>query len=149
MNRKSYSLKKPSNRARMCAATAAVAHAAKVEQALVALGNDRNGIQALLCAVLAQKGGEVTITPGTIVQIAEHRMGFQVVPGPAEGELTLRLVEEAVEGENDGAYLNDDTDNGSGIEAPPEGEATGEAEGLCGDTSPVQGSGSGDGSIKG
>lgn len=46
-------------------------------------------MKVLLLAVLAQKGGEVTVTRGTLEQITED-LNFEVVNGPEEG--TDRIV---------------------------------------------------------
>jgi hypothetical protein len=52
------------------------------------------GLHATLIAVLAQRGGEVTITPGTIKQVTGTKLGFSMQPGPGDGEMTLRVVTE-------------------------------------------------------
>ena len=43
---------------------------------------------------MAQLGGEKTITQGTLDQClaAQDRMGFQLKPGPVEGEYVLSLL---------------------------------------------------------
>lgn len=48
---------------------------------------------ALLCAVLGQKGGEITITRGTLDQVTQD-MGYQVLPSAEnpETELIVRLI---------------------------------------------------------
>jgi hypothetical protein len=50
---------------------------------------------ALFLTVLAQKGGEVTITQGTIDQVGERLMGlgYVVVPGKNEKEFIVRITE--------------------------------------------------------
>lgn len=149
MNRKSYSLKKPSNRARLRAADAAIKYAAQLEQMLKVGAENSNGLQATICALLAQKGGEITISPGTIQQLSEVAMHFVIVPGPGMDEVTLRLIPDSPEGEVDGTDSYDDPDDPSGIEATPEGEAADQAESLRGSADSVQGAGSGDGSTEG
>lgn len=135
MNRKSYSLKKPSNRARLRLADLAVRHAVDLEAALESTVNARNGLHATLCSVLAQKGGEVTITPGTMAQLMETRMGFTIVPGPGDGEVTLRLVPQAPEGVYpDVSDNDDDADDGSGLGASVEEKTVIESKDLSGDS---------------
>lgn len=129
MNRKFYSLKKwdgekmvakPSNAQRMRDADAAVLHAKTLEGMLVELVNNRNGLQATLCSVLAQKGGEVTITPGTMAQLAETPVSFVIVAGPGEGEFTLRLVIET--GEANASDTDNESNDGSAAPTGAEGE---------------------------
>jgi hypothetical protein len=50
---------------------------------------------ALLLAVLAQSGGEVTVTQGTIDQVGMNlpNLGYVVVGGKAEKEFIVRLTE--------------------------------------------------------
>ena len=66
-----------SNRQRLRDADAAVASALR----------DRT----LLLAVLAQCGGEVTITAGTVEQMTEH-MSYEIVPGANAKEKVIRIV---------------------------------------------------------
>lgn len=50
-------------------------------------------MQTILCAVLAQKGGEVTVTEGTIAQIRPG-MDYEVVISPTNPkERIVRLVQ--------------------------------------------------------
>lgn len=149
MNRKSYSLKKPSNRARMKAARAAVIYAQQLEQMLQVGANNSLGLQATICALLAQKGGEITISPGTIQQLTENPMHFVIAQGPGPNEVTLRLIPDSPEGDADAADNDDNDDDGSGAEAPPQGEVADQAQGVCGPADTVQGAGSGDGSSEG
>lgn len=90
--------KRLSNTERLRRADAAVAAFLELQHILADTLTARNGLHASLCAVLAQKGGEVTITPGTMKQMAEVAVGFQIIAG-TEGEYTLRLVEESPEPE--------------------------------------------------
>lgn len=48
-----------------------------------------------LLAVLAQKGGDVTVTQGTINQVNANyaNLSYVVVPGETEGEFIVRMVE--------------------------------------------------------
>lgn len=50
---------------------------------------------AVLLAVLAQKGGDVTITQGTLDQVGQNlsTMGYAIVPGATKGEFIVRLTE--------------------------------------------------------
>jgi len=47
---------------------------------------------AVLLAVLAQSGGEVTVTEGTMAQVDPRRMAFEIVEGKNEKEKIVRLV---------------------------------------------------------
>ena len=47
---------------------------------------------AVLLAVLAQSGGEVTVTDGTMAQVDPRYMAFEIVPGKTEKEKIVRLV---------------------------------------------------------
>jgi hypothetical protein len=123
MNRKSYSLKKPSNRARMRMADAATAAG---NAAIMA--RDENvirvlSLQHLLMCVLAQKGGEVIVTKGTVAQIVQG-MTIDMSQDVNTGELTIKLlapVEETPDGiSNDSP---DDNQDGSSDQASPEGQS--------------------------
>lgn len=48
-----------------------------------------------LLAVLAQRGGEVTVTAGTIKQIEGNfaNLSYKMIPSPVSGEFIVRLVE--------------------------------------------------------
>jgi len=52
----------------------------------------------VLLTVLAQRGGEVTITQGTLDQCTQNlnHMDFGIFPGATEGEFIVRLLEGAV-----------------------------------------------------
>jgi hypothetical protein len=82
---------KPGVRARQQALQATITD---LQRELVELSLSMGGLHATLIAVLAQKGGEVTITPGTIAQVSGTKLGFTMTPGPQEGEMTLRVVTE-------------------------------------------------------
>jgi hypothetical protein len=47
--------------------------------------------RALLLAVLAQQGGEVVVTAGTVAQLRDE-MTFEIVPGATDGEKIIRIV---------------------------------------------------------
>ncbi len=49
----------------------------------------------ILCAVLAQRGGSVMVTKGTLDQAAQNlsRLSYQVEKGEAEGEFIVKVVE--------------------------------------------------------
>jgi hypothetical protein len=64
------------------------------QRELVSVTTSMAGLHATLIAVLAQRGGEVTITPGTIKQVTGTKLGFSMQPGPGDGEMTLRVVTE-------------------------------------------------------
>lgn len=53
-------------------------------------------MQSVLFAVLAQVGGEVTVTDGTINQIGDHLANFSVgvLDGQTPGEHIVRLIED-------------------------------------------------------
>lgn len=48
----------------------------------------------MLCAILAQKGGEITVTAGTLQQAQQDitKLGYTVTPSEVVGELLVRLV---------------------------------------------------------
>jgi hypothetical protein len=50
---------------------------------------------SLLMTVLAQKGGEIVVTKGTIEQVEKSlpRLSFEIVKNGEAGEFTLRMVE--------------------------------------------------------
>src|SRR5258707_603370 len=50
---------------------------------------------AIFLAVLAQSGGEVTVTKGTLEQVGQNlvRLGYTVVPGKDENEFVVRMLE--------------------------------------------------------
>ena len=47
---------------------------------------------AVLLGVLAQSGGEVTVTEGTMRQVDPRTMAFEIVDGKAPGEKIVRLI---------------------------------------------------------
>lgn len=53
--------------------------------------------QMMLLAVLAQKGGEVIVTTGTMQQVLENYrgMGWTLVPGAQPNERIVRMTEDA------------------------------------------------------
>jgi hypothetical protein len=65
-----------------------------LQQELERMATSLAGLHATLVTVLVQKGGDVTITPGTMAQMADGKFGFSLIPGPQEGEMTLRVVSE-------------------------------------------------------
>jgi hypothetical protein len=48
----------------------------------------------VLLAVLAQNGGEITVTQGTLNQVTEntHNLGFHVVASKIDGEFLVQMV---------------------------------------------------------
>jgi hypothetical protein len=111
---------KPGVRAREAAYKDTIAN---LQRELVDLSLSMGGLHATLIAVLAQKGGEVTITAGTVEQVNGTKLGFSMTPGPGEGEMTLRVVseEDVAEGlqtdpagdETNGTDTHDHTNDGS------------------------------------
>lgn len=94
-----------SNRALIRLATNAMADAHAQE---VAMRVEHNNAFLVLLTVLAQKGGEVTITQGTIDQVSENfrRLGFSVQPSPDHaGEFVVRMVETDDKTLSDGGTL--------------------------------------------
>ena len=80
--RRSASAKRVSNRALRRQAIASIAAGSKA--------------YATLLAVLAQKGGEVVVTQGTIDQVGQNldNLGYVIVSNrPQAGEFTVRLTE--------------------------------------------------------
>lgn len=84
MKRQSSQYPKRSNRQRMRDADTAV----RLQQ------RDR----MVLLAVLAQKGGDVVITDGTVAQLTTE-MSYEILPGATEGERIVRLLMGTVEGD--------------------------------------------------
>jgi hypothetical protein len=112
---------KPGVRARERAYKATILN---LQQELERMATSMAGLHATLVTVLAQKGGDVTITPGTMAQMADGKFGFSLTPGPQEGEMTLRVVtEEEVDGaafaqfEEDHLGVVRDTSDDDGREA--------------------------------
>lgn len=94
---------KVSNRERMRRADAAVAHANKIiEHSLLQVGR----IQHVLLSLLAQKGGEITVTEATMAQITS-KMSFETTLSEDKKEVTFRLLTEV----DDAALLDDATDD--------------------------------------
>lgn len=58
---------------------------------------DRFKTHALLMAVLAQKGGEATVTEGTLKQVVDNirNLGYTVIKGETDGEFIVRMTEAA------------------------------------------------------
>lgn len=63
-------------------------------RALEQTETQRQSIIVTLLAVLAQKGGEITITKGTINQVIENikSLGFSTTPGATDGEYVVRMT---------------------------------------------------------
>ncbi len=76
--------KRISNRARMRLATAAMKYAQQS--------------QLVLVTVLAQLGGDITVTQGTIDQCAKKQLAFHVGPGKHDKEFIVKLVESEGDG---------------------------------------------------
>jgi len=87
---------------------------------------------AILLTVLAQKGGEVTVTKGTIDQVGANlaRLSYQIVTSEVPGEHIIRLVEGKDDGvpqtgETDPAPAQEETVSGTtGPEASPDTAAS-------------------------
>jgi hypothetical protein len=113
---------KPGVRAREAAYKDTIAN---LQRELVDLSISMGGLHATLIAVLAQKGGEVTITAGTVEQVNGTKLGFSMTPGPGEGEMTLRVVtEEDAENDLRTAELLAEQDMAEGLQTDPAGEET-------------------------
>lgn len=58
---------------------------------------DRFKTHSLLMAVLAQKGGEATVTEGTLKQVVDNirNLGYTVIKGEKDGEFIVRMTEAA------------------------------------------------------
>lgn len=54
--------------------------------------------QMILLSILAQKGGEVVVTAGTINQVGSklNELGYEVVPNASGSEFTVRMLEGSV-----------------------------------------------------
>jgi hypothetical protein len=117
------SVKGPSNRQRMKMANFAIEHAQKV--------------RLILLAVLAQSGGEVTVTNGTIQQVGSNlaTLDYAIIDGKNPNESIVRLVE----GQDD----EHDTESAEpAVESAPAGGTEAPTESLSGDQ-PVGDGGSG------
>lgn len=68
--------------------------AGRLKQQLVQRTHERYKTHVMLLAVLAQKGGEVTITQGTLSQVMAGiaSLSYTVTPSEIAGESTVRLV---------------------------------------------------------
>ncbi len=84
--------------------------------------------QMTLLMVLAQKGGEVTISKGTLDQVTAgiQTMGWQVVPGTVPSEFIVRLVTtdtllaDAEQNETGSQLIPDDPDPEGGYKTSEE-----------------------------
>lgn len=114
----------------------------------------------MLCAILAQKGGEITVTAGTPQQAQQDitKLGYTVTPSEVVGELLVRLVvnetalppaeetQPGLEGFDEGPqpftpeqyeYLKTEVENDSQIETIGYVDATSAIEPVGGDSSPT------------
>jgi hypothetical protein len=67
----------------------------------------------ILLAVLAQHGGDVTVTQGTIDQVTSRldTLRWEIVPGKVKNEFTVRMIEEHTNGAGiNTAAANDEHD---------------------------------------
>lgn len=74
----------------------------------------------LLLTVLAQKGGEVVVTQGTIDQCASklNELDFEIVDGEKRGEFIIRMLE-GVKGAGTRIDASNFKDAGNSIQMPP------------------------------
>lgn len=72
-----------------------------LKRQLRGLSAEANKAYLALITILAQKGGEITVTRGTMQQAANDllTLGFSVGPGVDEQELIIRLVTNSAVGE--------------------------------------------------
>ncbi len=69
----------------------------------------KQNVILMMAAVLAQNGGEITITQGTLNQVIENvaTLGFQMEPSAVDGEFLVKLVTQEV---GDGGNVVDPDD---------------------------------------
>lgn len=77
----------------------------------------------LLLTVLAQKGGEIVVTQGTIDQCASklNELDFEIVDGEKRGEFIIRMLE-GVKGAGTRIDASNFKDAGNSIQMPPSEE---------------------------
>ena len=106
-----------------------------LKRQLRGLSQEAHKSYVFLMAILAQHGGEVTITKGTLVQSQENvtKLGYQVAPDPADDtNLIVRLVvleqpapqeSDAVDTELENAHAGLDDDGSPAVAADPAPES--------------------------